>query len=338
MHQFDDTIRIHRIFSGKFRRYNHLTWWQQLTIPSIPLLNIRDSFLVFVGIIQSIVKLIIWRPDVIFTKGGYVCLPVGLAAHILRIPLVIHDSDAHPGLTNRILARYATFIATGAPLKFYNYPESRARYVGIPVAPECAPFDEGQQRQAKRELGFDIERPLVVVTGGGLGAKRVNNIVMQILDELLDTTSVMLIAGEGQYDELVPQVKNRDSSQFQLHAFVTPIIPAIGAADIVVGRAGATTLLELAAMAKATIIVPNGRLTGGHQLKNAAVYQQEDAVVVIDEQMLEDKPTLLVEEIQAILGNSKLRASLEKKIRTFAKPRAADDVAELIDKARNHAR
>src|SRR4051812_42501014 len=80
MHQFDDTIRIHRILSGKFRRYNHLTWWQQLTIPSIPLLNIRDSFLVFAGIIQSIIKLIVWRPDVVFTKGGYVCLPVGIAA------------------------------------------------------------------------------------------------------------------------------------------------------------------------------------------------------------------------------------------------------------------
>ena len=106
-----------------------------------------------------------------FTKGGFVCLPVGMAARVLRIPLVIHDSDAHPGLTNRILAKWASAIATGAPLKHYPYPESISRYVGIPIATEFAPFTDQQRTEAKRTLGLDPNRPLVVVTGGRVGCQ-----------------------------------------------------------------------------------------------------------------------------------------------------------------------
>ena len=336
VHQFDDKIPVHKIHSGKFRRYNHLSWWRQLLMPSITLRNIRDGFLVFAGILQSIAGLVMWRPDVVFTKGGFVCLPVGLAAHMLRIPLVIHDSDAHPGLTNRILARYAIIIATGAPLKFYSYPASKSHYVGIPVAPECMPLSDEQRLQAKVGLGFSPDWPLVVVTGGGLGARRINDLIVRSLDELLETTSVMLIAGAGQYDELVPLVGERDSSRFQLHAFVSPIIPAIGAADIVVGRAGATTLLELAAMAKATIIIPNGQLTGGHQLKNAAVYEQEKAAVVINEQALQENPTLLTDKIHDLLSQPDKRHALEHRINTLSKPEAASDMAQLLDQALRH--
>ncbi|HZJ34543.1 MAG TPA: glycosyltransferase, partial [Candidatus Angelobacter sp.] len=103
MSNFDAKIPVYTIIAGKLRRYHHLSAMRQLLWPSLVLSNIRDSFLVVVGFLQSVVKLITWRPDVVFTKGGYVCLPVGIAARILRIPLVIHDSDAHPGLTNRIL-------------------------------------------------------------------------------------------------------------------------------------------------------------------------------------------------------------------------------------------
>ena len=98
---YDPEVRVDTIISGKLRRYHHLTFLQHLTIPSVLWPNLRDGVLVVAGVVQSVNKLLIWRPDVVFTKGGYVCLPVGWAARFLRIPLVIHDSDAHPGLTNR---------------------------------------------------------------------------------------------------------------------------------------------------------------------------------------------------------------------------------------------
>jgi len=109
--------------------------------------------------------LLLWRPDVMFAKGGFVCLPAGIAARLLKIPLVIHDSDSHPGLTNRILAKWATYIATGAPLHNYPYDKKITHYTGIPVREEFRPYNEEERKEVKRVLGFDESRPLVVVTG-----------------------------------------------------------------------------------------------------------------------------------------------------------------------------
>ena len=114
--EFGEEIAVSSISSGKLRRYNHLTFWQHFTIPSVLWGNLVDFFKNILGVFQSLAKLIFWRPDVIFCKGGFVCVPIGLAAWLLRIPIVTHDSDAHPGLANRILAKFAKAIATGAPL------------------------------------------------------------------------------------------------------------------------------------------------------------------------------------------------------------------------------
>lgn len=337
MHHFDDTIPVQPILSGKLRRYHALPLWRQLLRPvSIVLPNIRDGLLVFCGFIQSFFKLIIWRPDVVFTKGGYVCLPVGFAAKLLRIPLVIHDSDAHPGLTNRVLSRWATAIATGAPLEYYPYPKSISRYVGIPISDQFVPMDEATRNRVKKELKFDATRPLVVITGGGLGAQRLNNVVAKVLSELLSMSSVMLISGSGQYDELratTPQ----DDARYQLHDFISEGMASIlGAADIVVARAGATTILELAALEKPTVLVPNAYLTAGHQLKNAAVYAKKNAVVVLDEKKLEDDPDLLVSSIAELLINPTKRREMAKQLYAFAKPEAASDMADMVIGAVKH--
>ena len=305
--------------------------WRQLLRPvSIVFPNLRDMVLVICGFVQSLAKLIVWRPDVVFTKGGYVCLPVGLAARLLRIPLVIHDSDAHPGLTNRILARWATSIATGAPLKHYPYPAARSRYVGIPIADEFRKITAAEQRNAKEMLGVDPSRPLVVVTGGGLGAQRINNAVALSLQDVLPLTSLILVSGNGQYDEmraLTPQ----DDARFQLHAFVSNgMATMLGAADIVVTRAGATTLLELAALAKPTILIPNGYLTGGHQLKNAAAYAERGAVEVIDEHQLDTDPQVLVAIIRDLLADRAKREAMSAAFHSFARPHAATDMADMI--------
>ena len=114
---FDESIRVETIASGKLRRYYHLTLLQHILWPSLMWSNLVDVFKVLGGFFQSLVKLILWRPDVVFTKGGYVCLPVGMAAKVLGIPLVIHDSDAHPGLTNRVLSRWVLRLSITTTLK-----------------------------------------------------------------------------------------------------------------------------------------------------------------------------------------------------------------------------
>ncbi len=327
---FDPEIRIDSVVAGKFRRYHHLTVLQQLLWVRLVLLNIRDSFLVGIGFIQSLIKLLVWRPDVVFTKGGYVCLPVGLAAKVLRIPLVIHDSDAHPGLTNRVLSKWAVAIATGAPLGYYDYPKNRSHYIGIPIASEFHVFSTHERTVAREKWGIDLDRPLIVITGGGLGATRINNVVIEVLPKLLQHVSVVLISGSAQYDEL-NSLTPSNSNRFQLHAFVSDgMAELLGAADIVVARAGATTILELAALAKPTILIPNGKLTGGHQLKNARVYSDAHAVIIVDEDRMLEDPTVLSHAVLELIGDDKKRAELAKNVAEFARPNATRDMARMI--------
>jgi UDP-N-acetylglucosamine--N-acetylmuramyl-(pentapeptide) pyrophosphoryl-undecaprenol N-acetylglucosamine transferase len=327
----DGHIKVQPIVAGKLRRYHKLSVIRQLLqVRTIVAPNIVDGFKLGIGTIQSIGMLLWWRPDVIFSKGGFVCLPVGVAAHVLRIPLVIHDSDAHPGLTSRILSRWAKVIATGAPLKHYNYPKSRSHYVGIPVMSAAKPYSAAKQRETKEKLGFSQHEPLVVITGGGLGAASLNDAVIKVLDDLLAFTSVALVAGKANIEVLDQTVKKR--SNLQIHGYLPPdfMHEMLGAADVVVSRAGATTLLELAALAKPSIIVPNEHLTGGHQVKNAAVYKQAKAIVVVEDTQLVSNPLTLVDAINATLLNKQTMKKLSANIHEFAKPNAAKDMAKLI--------
>lgn len=333
MHTVDADMRIDMIMAGKLRRYHKLSIIRQLLqIRTIVLPNFIDVVKIIIGTVQSFIKLLIWRPDVIFTKGGFVCLPVGVAAWVLRIPLVIHDSDAHPGLTNRILARFAHSIATGAPLKYYPYPKEKTHYVGIPVAGTITRVSAKQQAEAKKKLGFSEHEPLVVITGGGLGASKLNEATMAVLKDLLQFTSVILISGSAHEAEL--RARSPKKKNFKLYGYVADdMLTMLGAADIVVSRAGATTLLELAALGKPAIIVPNAHLTGGHQTKNAAVYEQAGAVVVLDETQLSAQPLSLVDAINATLLNKAAMKRLSQNITTLSKPDAAKQTAKLILKA-----
>lgn len=326
--RFDETIPVELIIAGKLRRYHGKGFAFHMR-PSILLPNIRDMILVSMGFVQSVYKLLRWRPDVIFMKGGYVCLPVGYAAKLLKIPFVIHDSDAHPGLTNRLLAPFAAKIGTGAPLEYYNYPAVKAEYVGIPVAEEFRKYTDAERRALKVKLGFAGDRPLVVATGGGLGAARINEAVVAVRDQLLAEASVYLISGTRQYEALRQQVDERDG--WRLEAFVHHgMAEVLAAADVVVARAGATTLLELAALHKPTIIIPNGMLTGGHQLKNAKVYQDALAAVIITEQELAVSSDVLAKKIITIIRSPKIMAGLGKNFSAFAKPHAARDMAHML--------
>ena len=326
--KFDDTIPVELIIAGKLRRYHGKSTSFHLR-PSILLPNVRDAFKVVIGFCQSFIKLLIWRPDVIFIKGGYVCLPAGYAARLLKIPLVLHDSDAHPGLTNRLLSPFAKAIGTGAPLKYYNYPSEKAKYVGIPVAAEFKPYTGEERRQLKSKLQFDPNRPLVVITGGGLGAVRINEAVVAVREDLLAESSVFLISGNLQYEQLKEAVSECDG--WRLQAFVHDgMAEVLAAADLVVTRAGATTLLELAALHKPTIIIPNGRLTAGHQLKNAKVYQEALAAVIVTEDELDDDSQILAKKIIGLLRSQKILQGLGNNFGKFAKPNAARDMSNMI--------
>lgn len=329
---FDPTIPVQTVVSGKFRRYSHLTKLQHLTIPSVVFPNIRDAFYVVGGVVQSVARLLVWRPDVVFAKGGYVCLPVGWAARLLRIPLVIHDSDAHPGLTNRLLAPAATRIATGVPLEHYDYPPEKSAYVGIPISSDYRKVTPEKRRELKQALGFDPKRPLLIVVGGGLGSKQINDAVALHLDALMDITNVYLLSGSAQYDEL-RSITPIDDDRFMLKGFISKGMPDIlGAADIVISRAGATFLLELAALAQPTILVPSKRLLW--QIKHAKLFADEQAALLLDEDRFEAADdTTLVAAVKKLLADDTLRHKLSTNLHKMARPHAARDVAAMIVRA-----
>jgi UDP-N-acetylglucosamine--N-acetylmuramyl-(pentapeptide) pyrophosphoryl-undecaprenol N-acetylglucosamine transferase len=326
-------VRLKKIYAGKLRRYHKVNIFRQLLdVPTI-LKNIRDMFLVGVGLIQSIIFFLKVKPDAVFTKGGFVCLPVGLAAKLFRIPLIIHDSDSHPGLTNRLLSRYAAVIGTGAPTKYYPYPAGRTHYVGIPVGRQFRPLTPKQQQACKAELGLhDITKPLLVVTGGGLGARNINRAVIAIAPQLLDKIAILHITGQSNYEAVL------ETAPEHIDYLIKPFLPeglavAFGAADIVLTRAGATTLIELAAMAKPTVIVPNPHLTAGHQLKNAAIYEEAEAAVVVQEEDIILDQRVLLKALITLFSNTAKRRAIAKNLHAFAKPDAALDMAALIVEA-----
>lgn len=324
-------VQLKTIFAGKLRRYHNVAWLRQLTYPPIILRNIRDVFLVAVGYLQSLWTLVKFRPDVVFTKGGFVCLPVGLAAATLHIPLVIHDSDAHPGLTNRILARWATQIATGATLDNYDYDPAKTLYTGIPLDSRYHPVTLDEQRQLKASLGLpDATWPLILVTGGGLGSVTVNTATVTIGQALVEQgIAVLHLTGTANFETVEKQAPRHAS--YITKAFIDrDMADAINAADIVVTRAGATTLAELAASKKPIIIIPNRKLVSGHQLKNAAALAKADAALVINEDQLLDNPAMLLRAIQLLLADEKRRSTMAETLYTLVKTDAAVVVAAML--------
>lgn len=323
-------VRVSIVVSGKLRRYSNMKWyWHFEHIFRTHLRNVIDLFKVGIGLVQSLFKLIIWRPNVIFAKGGFVCLPVGLAASILRIPLVIHDSDTTPGLTNRILARFARAIGTGAPVENYpTYPKNRTHYVGIPLRPEFHILSTTEKMQGKKRFGFAPDRNLIVALGGGQGARTINDTVIRLTPWLNEKAQILVIAGKDDYQRAEAANQNPN---LKVMPFVTDnLAELIGSADAVVSRAGATFLAELAAVAAPVILVPSPHLAGNHQMKNAAVYARKKAAIVVDEREFGDEARSLLNAINELLSNDKLRAELSRNLHKFSKPNATRDIAKLI--------
>lgn len=330
------SLTVRKIAAGKLRRYTNFTFITYLQHFDVVLANILDMFKITAGFFQSFIRLISFKPDAIFLKGGYVCLPVGIAARLLRIPYVIHDSDTVPGLTNRILAKHAVKIATGMPLEHYTYPSEKAEWTGIPTSAEFLPITKSQQKSLKRELDFPADDLLTVITGGSLGAQHINEAVREILPELLKVTNVLLVAGRERYPEMMDLKKfevwekGKLKSNFRMIEFSSEMSKLFGAADIVVSRAGASSMTELAAMKKAVIMVPNHKLPGKHQVKNAEAYAKSGAAIVVEDERMVDQPGLLLSAVKKLAKNPASREDMAKKLQEFSKSDAAKRLAEMV--------
>ena len=330
----DDVIqKTYSIFAGKLRRFHGKPWYWYISQPGLVLHNIKDAVQFILGFLQSVVILIFWRPQVVFVKGGFVGLPVGLAAALLRIPIITHDSDTAPGLTNRILSRYAHTLAVGAPIEQYpQYAQKNIVYTGVPVRSDF--LKKIDEQSARTSIGIPETHQLIVVTGGSLGAVRLNNTLLTVLDSLLEHNqqrSIYWLTGSYGYSTIREAVQKKSYKEQVIVEKFSDAMPAIlAAATIIISRAGATTIAEISALHKPTIIIPNPLLTGGHQLKNGRMLHQYEAAVVLEEHELQQKPELLAISIETLLNDSSLRDVYAKNLARLHQPKSAHMIAEII--------
>ncbi|MGH7237405.1 MAG: UDP-N-acetylglucosamine--N-acetylmuramyl-(pentapeptide) pyrophosphoryl-undecaprenol N-acetylglucosamine transferase [Candidatus Saccharimonadales bacterium] len=334
---------IDQVFSvraGKFRRYNGEGWRQVLALPT-QLKNLRDAGWVVIGLWQSFWLMRRIKPSVIFSRGGFVSVPVCLAGKLNGVSFITHDSDSLPSLANRLIARWATWHAVALPEDVYPYDRQKTVTVGIPISADYRPVRDELCRRYRQEIGLSSYKYVLCITGGGNGADDLNKAVAANLPSLLKAypdLAAMHISGRAHelslnklYDRALPAV---DRSRVVVKGFVSDFYRYSGAADVVVARAGATNIAEFARQGKACILLPNAKLTGGHQLKNAQILARAGAIKMVDESKLRAGDLAAV--IASLLNSPKTRRQLGQAFQSFAKPRAAQDLAELILKTLEH--
>jgi UDP-N-acetylglucosamine--N-acetylmuramyl-(pentapeptide) pyrophosphoryl-undecaprenol N-acetylglucosamine transferase len=329
-----DSVRL--IHAGKLRRYHGEGWKQLLDIPTV-LKNIRDMFLVIIGFWQSFWLLRKLRPDVIFIKGGFVCVPVGLAAALLHIPYITHDSDALPGLANRIVAPWAKYNTVALPKEIYSYPQDKTINVGVPLSHHFRPFTAAEMADAKQSITGDPKSRILLVTGGGLGAKRINDAVISCAEELLDRypdLTIVHVTGRNLEAKVRQQYKKKLNEAHQkrviILGYTTSLHTYSGAAEVVIARAGATSIAEYAAQQKACIIVPNPILAGGHQLKNAQVLADRAAVKLLPEDRLKQDPHALMPPLVDLMDNPQRAQQLGQTLGALTQADSAKRLAMLL--------
>lgn len=319
--------RQYQIFAGKFRRYNGESWLKRLFDFKTNLLNLRDLFYFLFGTVEAWFLLHKVKPDVILLKGGFVGVPVGLAARN-RIPMVTHDSDALPGLANRLVSRWVVYHATGMPAEYYSYPPSKTKYVGVIVGSMYKHVTPTLQKEYRHDLKIPADAQVLMITGGSLGAQAINEALVAIAPALLEAhPKLHIIHQTGNGKEDVYGDYRHDRLVVKGLLPLADLCKNSGAADVIVTRAGANTMAEFGVQGKACIVVPNALLTGGHQLKNADALVEQGAAVVLDDNLLSEH---LLPTIEDLLKDSHKRHQLAQHLHELTPDNAADKLAELL--------
>lgn len=325
---------VYAVWAGKLRRYADESWARRLTDVRTIALNIRDMFRLTRGVWHSYWLLRRLRPDVIFTRGGFVSVPVALAGKLHGIPYITHDSDSTPSLANRLIGRWAAVHAVALPPELYPYPKAKTVMVGVPVGAQYQLVTPAVRKQYRAELGLSPYNRVVFLTGGGNGARMLNEALINNAGYLLGTfpdLAIVHVAGRSleaatnaAYDALnLGGARER----VMVHGFVSDLFRYSGAADVVIARGGATNLAEFALQQTACIIVPSKQL--GWNVQNARVLAERQAIVQLTEDQAE-QPERLGRTIGRLLEDEAARQALARSLAEYARPHAARELATLI--------
>ncbi len=337
--QLDPNIdEIYFVNAGKFRRYNG-AGLRQFTDIKTQLLNIRDLSRIFIGFIQSWILIKKIKPSVIFTRAGYISVPVAYAAYLCHVKYITHDSDSTPSLANRLIAPKATLHLVALDPALYPYQKSSTIRVGVPISEKYKSVSAKDIEIWRNELKVGDYNPVILITGGGNGAKKLNNLVLDNVEYLLKkypNIFIIHLAGRGMAVELNNAydlvIDPKQRKQVVVKEFVSDLYKYSGIADVIVCRGGATSLNEFAAQEKACVVIPSSQLLWN--VRNAELLAKEKAVVVLNESQAEQERRLAVTIID-LLDNTKNTQLLKKRFAQFIVPGSARMIAELIIKTAN---
>ncbi len=317
------------IKAGKLRRY--ISWQTFTGIARVP-----------VGMAEAVNIVRKFRPDVVFTSGGYVAVPAGLAARLNGVPFLMHQQDVPPNLSNKLLAPLATRISVAFADSLTYFPLHKTLQLGNPVRQEILDIREISPQEARRQLGLNPDIPLLLVTGGSQGARHLNQVVCQVLAELLPYCQILQISGKQLFAE-TQQLSEQSTAnleadiqqRYRLVAYMNEEMPAaLQAAELVLCRSGAATLSELAVLGKPSMLVPLPPAIGSSpQEANAAMFGRKQAAEVIRDADL--KPAMLVERVKSIIASSALLQTMAEATHTFAEPDATQKIVAEVLKLTN---
>lgn len=309
--------------SGKLRRYA-----SGLGLTTLDLL-FRLPF----GILRALWKMYVLMPEVVFSKGGYGSVPVVIASWVYRIPVFLHETDIVPGLANRRLARYVSAIGVGFRAGEELFPPSKVFVSGTPLRPAFSSVPS--PADARRVLNLHDRKPVIFVTGGSQGARRINTVVLELLFRLLPEFQFLhqvgpanLPAVQAFVDETLKDFP--DIQDYHLVGFLDAetMVLSYAAADLVISRAGGTTLAELSALGKPAILVPLKEAANNHQWENSHFYRETGAAVVVDETNL--SAPILEATIRRVFQRPSDLALMASRMRELARPAVSEDVAALL--------
>ena len=265
-------IPYYGISSGKLRRYFDLK-------------NFSDPFRVLKGFSQARKILKELKPDVVFSKGGFVTVPVVIAAKRLKIPALIHESDMTPGLANKLCLSSASKICCNFPETVANLPAEKAVLTGTPIRQELL---SGSAEAGRKFCGFTADKPVLMVIGGSLGAASVNDNVRKILPELLKEFQVVHLCGKGKTDESL-----NGTAGYVQYEYIQDELPDLFAmADIVISRAGANAICEIRELHKPNLLIPLSKASRGDQILNARSFERQGFSMVLEEEEITEAKLL----------------------------------------------
>lgn len=319
---FENGIEYVPVPAGKLRRYASAR-------------NVTDMFATVFGTLVALIKLFRVYPDVVVSKGGFASVPTVYAAHILRIPIVIHESDSKPGRANLFAARYAVKIAISfesAARYFPQKAQGRIARTGIPIRKALTRIEpEG----AKQYLGLEDGIPTILVLGGSSGSKRINDAVLSALPDLVAFANVIHQTGTALFAEVeglskVVLTGNAHADRYHPFDYLDEVSleRAAGAASVVISRAGATTIAEISLWKKPAILIPIPEEVSHDQRMNAYAYAKTGAAVVIEEANL--TPHVIASEAKRIAKNAPVETAMSKAAEGFADPDAAQTLADEV--------